>query len=272
MTLKRKRNYKMVKDGNRYVARAKKTKKFVKRGKKKFNGVFSASEKGIVFISKNRLPMPQKMVTKFTVSNNGYWTSGNLNNGYGIVKLNDPLAPLASLNSALGFANPRKTLTVLNPTLWSTLVSAELYTNGNVISSAIKFRILPTDPKDVVHLCIVPNPPNTTFSFADYYQVTQFPWSKYGVFNSADDKTWVTNAIRCSDLYGKPKDITSYDVSGQYNFTYTTNPAQLCYWYLLYEVPAYGQAANFVNNIAWEVEVEYVVELYNPAINNYPVT
>lgn len=216
---------------------------------------FGANATIVRYLSKRRMPVAPRYQCKMTCSNTGTIAAG-ATASFSIIKLNNPDLSFGFVT----FAAPAKAVAALQPSMLTQIFNNNFYSQGRVFSSKIKFRLLPTNPQDVMMVSVSPISPNTTVASATYYTVEQDPYTKVGIFNNSIEDKWVTNSISQHVNSGVPEATVRLDNSGAYSFTTGSSPAQLCYWYLTYQTAAAGQAT--LKPMGWEIIVEHYCEFY----------
>lgn len=224
------------------------------------NSVSTGGAKKVYHIARN--PMPTQYVCQFNYTNTGYIPAVGTSGDWFAIQMNDVVFPMV-INNTLGtsgFPNQSKVFATSEPTSLSSLLTQNMYKNFRVISSVVEFRMIPTNAADSVAACIVPWNAVTTIPTFNYDWAEQQPFAKTKIFTNANSLGSVKNAVAVSTLVGVPESAIEYDLSGQYNGSFTTPPSKSCLWYIFYKM---WTNTNNVGRVGLEVKIKYNVVLWN---------
>lgn len=206
-----------------------------------------------------KCPMPERIRTKFTAALQGYVAAGVGFQTYNVF-LNRPTFPF-SVGSAGGitaFPNPDNPIATLNPTYWSYLYTANSYQSYRVISSSLKVQLKTFSILDAIWCCVTPcgNYANLPASVQVAQAQPRCKWKLFDTYGT----NMIRNQVKYHELLGVSESAIIDDLSGNYTGRATAAPSTLAGWIINWETAGSAVTAN---QIGYDVEVSYYVELWN---------
>ncbi len=203
-------------------------------------------------------PLPMRLETTFTAS--GYFSLASATAAYTIpIKIGSPRLPFASAGPT-GVTWNNLTPGTFQPPGFGILVTSNTYVVGMVKSVLIEFDACPQTVQDSI--VVTGTPSNSNSVPASVGAALTRPWTKQQNFASGrtyrlGDYSWRHN-IQLHNFYGIPRLLYDNDLSGQWNFSPSTDPTFMTWYVMQFET---GDAAVLADAMECRIRLTYRVLL-----------
>jgi len=210
----------------------------------------------IKYSVRNKLPLPPRFKTKFTMFGKLVLASG-FTNANGAISANELTAPFN--NTFMGmWSNVNPAFATNQPTAMTTLLNANCYENYRVYASSIKLKIPQIAALDCCEVLTIPVT-DINLTASEFRKLAQQPYSKWITTTNAR-QNFVKNYMTTHKIYGTTARAVQDDVSTNFQGNLGQAPFKTWFWYVFVQS---SDLQNTTNDIVLDVQIDYYVELWN---------